>query len=186
MPLPRTLLGSVAPIWCCHAIVLIATATLALPVGAEICKYIDTEGNIHYSNVPPDKGFRRLSCTLGDDSSPAKRPSAPPATTNGNGQPATRATPPPATAPTGFPRVDPETQKGRDDVRRKVLGDELAAEEKLLVDARSAFADGAPPPLPEERNDAEKYRQRIARLRQSVVLHEKNIEAIRKELATMR
>ncbi len=160
-----------------------ATATLALPATAEICKYIDAEGNIHYSNVTPDKGFRRLSCTLGDDS-PTKRAS-PPATPNGNGHPGTRATPP-ASAPTGFPRVDPETQKGRDDVRRKVLGDELGAEEKLLAEARNAYADGAPAPLPEERTDAEKYRQRIARLRQSVMLHEKNIEAIRKELSTMR
>jgi len=184
MPLLRTLLGNVAPIWCRHAALLIVMATLALPAAAEICKYIDTEGNIHYSNVPPDKGFRRLSCTLGDDT-PSKRPPAPPASTNGNGQPAARPASP-ATAPAGFPRVDPETQKGRDDVRRKVLGDELAAEEKLLTEARTAYADGAPAPLPEERSDAEKYRQRIARLRQSVVLHEKNIEAIRKELAVMR
>ena len=68
----------------------------------------------------------------------------------------------------GFPRVDPDTQKGRDDVRRKVLADELATEEKLLAEARVAYADGAPAPLPEERADAEKYRARIARLRQAV------------------
>src|SRR5258705_9845464 len=30
-----------------------------------------------------------------------------------------------AATPAGFPRVDPDTQKGRDDVRRKVLSDEL-------------------------------------------------------------
>jgi hypothetical protein len=183
MPLLRTLLGSVAPIWCRYAVLLIA-ATLSLPSAAEICKYIDAVGNIHYSNVPPDKGFRRLSCTLGDDS-PTKRTTPAPAPNNGNSQPAARPASP-ATVPPGFPRVDPETQKGRDDVRRKVLGDELSAEEKLLAEARTAYADGAPPPLPEERNDAEKYRQRIARLRQSVMLHEKNIEAIRKELAAMR
>ncbi|MFO0006473.1 MAG: hypothetical protein ACK559_35670, partial [bacterium] len=32
-----------------------------------------------------------------------------------------------------------------------MLQDELAAEEKLLGDARAAYASGAPPPLPEER-----------------------------------
>lgn len=88
--------------------------------------------------------------------------------------------------PSGFPRVDPDTQKGRDDVRRKVLSDELAAEEKLLSETRVVYADGAPVPLPEERADAERYRLRIARLRQSVNVHEKNIEALKKELAAIK
>jgi hypothetical protein len=91
-----------------------------------------------------------------------------------------------AATPAGFPRVDPTTQKGRDDVRRKVLSEELAAEEKLLAESRSHYADGAPPPLPEEKADAEKYRVRIARLRQSVNVHEKNVEALRKELAAIK
>lgn len=91
-----------------------------------------------------------------------------------------------ASTPAGFPRVDAATQKGRDDLRRKVLSDELAAEEKLLGEARTAYADGAPAPLPEERADAEKYRTRIARLRQTVAMHEKNIEALRKELGAIK
>ncbi len=93
---------------------------------------------------------------------------------------------PKASTPAGFPRVDPQTQKGRDGVRRKVLTDELAAEEKQLAEVRTAFADGAPVPLPEERADAEKYRARIARLRQSVAVHEKNVEALKKELAAVK
>jgi hypothetical protein len=91
-----------------------------------------------------------------------------------------------APTPTGFPRVDADTQKGRDDVRRKVLSDELATEQKLLADTRAAYADGAPTPLPEERADAEKYRVRIARLRQTVTVHERNIEALKKELAAVK
>jgi len=98
-----------------------------------------------------------------------------------NGSPA-KSTPTPA----GFPKVDAETQKGRDDMRRRVLSDELSAEEKLLVDARAAYANGAPVPLPEEQSDAEKYRQRIARLRQAVQLHERNIDALKKELSAAR
>ena len=57
----------------------------------------------------------------------------------------------------------PETQKGRDDVRRKVLTDELATEEKLLAEARAAYADGTPPPLPEEKADAAEVRGRASR-----------------------
>src|SRR4030095_4766446 len=45
-----------------------------------------------------------------------------------------------APTPAGFPKIDSATQKGRDDVRRKVLGDELATEEKLLAEARTAYA----------------------------------------------
>jgi hypothetical protein len=168
---------TLAPRWCrprpALAAAAIAAATLAfLPVArADICKYVDPEGNIHYTNVAPEKGWRRISCTTGDES-PRRAGSAP-----------ARATTP---SPSGFPRVDADTQKGRDDVRRKVLADELAAEEKLLAEARAAYADGAPTPLPEERADAEKYRQRIARLRAAIGLHEKNVEALKKELALVK
>ena len=64
--------------------------------------------------------------------------------------------------------------------------DELATEEKLLAETRVAYADGAPAPLPEERADAEKYRARIGRLRQRLIVHERNIEALRKELAAIK
>lgn len=85
-------------------------------------------------------------------------------------------------APAGFPKVDAQTQRTRDDMRRKVLTDELSAEEKLLAEARAQYANGAPTPLPEEQTNAAKYQERIARLRQSVLLHERNVEALRKEL----
>jgi hypothetical protein len=132
----------------------------------EICKYIDASGNVAYSNVAPEKGWKKLSC-VGEE---------PPRPASG------KATP----APAGFPRVDADTQKSRDDVRRRVLNEELAAEEKLLAEARAAYGDGAPKPLQEEQNDAQRYADRLARLRQAVSLHEKNIEALRKELAALR
>jgi hypothetical protein len=102
--------------------------------------------------------------------------------------PAPRTTPRAATTPSpaGFPKVDAGTQKGRDDVRRKVLSEELGTEEKLLTEARTAYADGAPTALPEEKSDVEKYRARIARLRQAVGMHEKNVEALKKELASVK
>ena len=48
------------------------------------------------------------------------------------------------------------------------------------------YDNGAPTPLPEEQSNAAKYQERIARLRQSVQLHERNIEALKKELAARR
>ena len=112
-----------------------------------------------------------------------------PGATSGNGSHSDSGVAPvpgPARSAGGFPRVDPQTQKGRDDVRRRVLQDELAAEEKLLAQSRTEYADGAPPPLAEERANSDKYRERIARLRQAVTLHERNVEALRKEIAGLR
>jgi hypothetical protein len=135
---------------------------------ADICKYVDAEGNMHYTNVAPEKGWKKLSCGVGDE---------PP-----RGDKSARNSPTPA----GFPRVDADTQRARDSLRRKVLSDELDTEEKLLVEARAAYGDGAPPPLAEEQKDAQKYANRLAKLRQAVSLHEKNIEALRKELAALK
>ena len=143
-----------------------AIVVLAIPAQATICKYIDGEGNVVYSNVAPGRGLRKLSCEIADDAPP-----------RANGSAAR-----PAATPSTFPRVEPETQTSRDEKRRKVLDEELASEEKQLGEAREAFGNGAPPPLPGEQNDAEKYRQRIARLRQTVQVHERNVEALRKEL----
>jgi len=86
----------------------------------------------------------------------------------------------------GFPKVDAATQKSRDSVRRKVLVDELSAEQKLLAEAKAQYANGKPMPLPEEKEAPQKYDERIVRLRQAVTLHEKNIAALEKELASTR
>ena len=91
-----------------------------------------------------------------------------------------------AATPSGFPKVDAATQKGRDDIRRKVLSEELATEQKLLDDARAAYANGAPAGLPEEQHMPQIYAARVAKLKQAVSLHEKNIEALQKELAARR
>ena len=75
-------------------------------------------------------------------------------------------------------------ERVRDDMRKKVLTDELSAEEKALAEARKDYNSGAPTPLPEEQANAAKYQERIARLRQSVQLHERNIDALKKELGS--
>ena len=157
------------PAWARGTIVAAFALWAATGAHATICKYSDPDGNVYYSNLPPEKGWKKLGCTVGDDTT-ARRPSSGTAT----------PTPP------GFPRVNSETQRSRDDVRRKVLGEELAAEERLLLEARAAYADGAPVPLPDEKADAEKYRVRIGKLRQTVNVHEKNVEALKKEIATVK
>ena len=156
---------------CVRALAWCLAALLASSAHAQqpVCKYIDPAGNIVFSNLPPEKGYRKLSC-LGAEEQPRK-----------SGAPAKSAP-----TPAGFPKVDAETQRTRDDMRRKVLTDELSAEEKLLADARKDYNSGAPTPLPEEQSNASKYQDRVARLRQAVQLHERNIEALKKELASTR
>jgi hypothetical protein len=139
------------------------------PVQETLYRCSTESGAFSYFNVPGISGEFRGSGTASGSS-------------GGNSRGKSASTPSPA----GFPKVDAETQKGRDDMRRKVLADELAAEEKLLAEARATFASGAPIPLPEEQASAGKYRDRIARLRQSVQLHERNVEALKKELGNTR
>lgn len=139
---------------------------LASQATADICKYVDRDGNIQYANVVPEKGWKKLSCVDGASSPGGKAAKTP--------------------SPPGFPKVDTGTQKGRDDLRRKVLSEELATEEKLYAEARIAYGNGAPPPTQEEQDVPQRYAERIARLRQTVSLHQKNIEALKKELAATR
>ncbi len=153
---------------------------VAVPAQAAVCKYIDADGNIVFSNLPPEKGQRKISCIGGDEPGARKAVGA----TRSATVPSAPAQAAPS--PAGFPKVDADTQRGRDDIRRKVLSDELAEEGKLLAEARTAYANGAPVPLPEEQANAERYRERIARLRESVARHERNIEMLKKELGTTR
>jgi hypothetical protein len=139
-------------IQCIRAVSWCAPLLIAQPAFADICKYVDAEGNMHYTNIAPEKGWRKLSCGVGEQA---------------RSDPSAKGTPTPA----GFPKVDADTQRGRDSVRRKVLTDELDTEEKLLAEARTAYGDGA---------------NRLTKLRQSVSLHEKNIDALRKELAALK
>jgi hypothetical protein len=169
-----------APVWC-------RIAALALLLGAGNCAFAVTlaekarESGCVNKPVAITSGFYKCSTPSGGEAFfnvPGAVEAHVPASTGTRGS----ATP----TPSGFQRVDPATQKGRDDVRRKVLGEELAAEEQLLAESRTAFNNGAPTPLPEESTNAEKYRERIARYRQAVQLHERNIEALKKELGNTR
>jgi hypothetical protein len=136
-----------------------------ISISGDLYKCTTTSGNDAFFNVPSANGANSVP-------------------RRAEGKAATNTSAP--STPAGFPRVDPETQKGRDDLRRKVLTDELTAEEKALIDARIAYDGGAPAPLPEEKADAEKYRLRIGRLREAVQLHQRNVDALKKELGASR
>lgn len=137
---------------------LFATALMLTPASAEIYKYVDESGRVTYTNIPK-KGSKKLDL---DPLSAAK--------TRNN------------TGPENFPKIDNQTQKKRDDLRKQILRDELATEEKSLADAQKALQDGAATRLGDETRNYQKYLDRVAKLKENVSLHEKNIVALKREL----
>ncbi|MCL2308767.1 MAG: DUF4124 domain-containing protein [Proteobacteria bacterium] len=149
---------------------VLAGSVLALSAGhaaAWICVYENSGGQTLYTNVSPGAGWKMLQCFASVEPSPEKKPGTS------------------SSARSALPKVSAEKQKERDSMRRKVLEDELATESKLLNEARTAYANGAPAALPEEFLNPQKYAARIAQLRETVGLHERNVEALKKEIGKM-
>lgn len=145
------------------------TALLCCPilVHADICKVIDEDGHVTYSSTPI-KGGQKLDL--------------PPLPTM---VPAAKAKPPEA-----FPRVSGETQKERDDMRLRILQDELEAEEKLLAEAYQNLTNASPEVF--RRTDGKtlrniaKYEEKTKLLTEQVELHEKNVAALKTELSKLK
>lgn len=156
---PRTLL----------AVLTIALAA-PLPALAEIYKCQDGEGNVSYTNT------KQKGCTA-MDIGPYREP-APSAT-----RPKAKGGQSPA--PANFPSVDSDTQKQRDRGRRRILETELAAEERLLADAKRALAEGEIGRVGEDRTNP-LHADRLRKLKETVGLHEQNVAALKRELANTR
>jgi hypothetical protein len=136
---------------------------------AEIYKAVDADGHVTYSSAPI-KGGKKIIL-----------------------EPLPTMVPPARTAtPEGFPRVDGATQKSRDDVRRKILQDELEAEEKLLGEARQNLKEGESTPEVYRGQDGKtyrnvaKYEEKIKTLQEQVDLHSNNVEALKTELSKLK
>jgi hypothetical protein len=97
-----------------------------------------------------------------------------------NGVPVARAP-----APANFPRVDQTTQRERDDVRKRVLTEELATEVRMMAESDLLLKQGSTP-LPNETVTSPKYIDRVAKLKQAVDNHAKNIQALNRELERVR
>lgn len=144
-------------------------ALMALPATAQtIYKCTDASGGTLISNARVDKNCKAIV------SNPESSPSAPKA----------RSSASPATAnptPAGFPRVAEDTQKARDGDRRHILEQELAGEQRSLEQARKELAEQ------EALRTANDSRQeRILPYKDRVGQHERNIQAIQKELSNLK
>ena len=101
--------------------------------------------------------------------------------------------------------IEPQVQKKRDTERRKILEQELTREEESLTGARAALlqeqqnpvliaavrvaqqaTEPSPSQLVEFRSNIDKASGRIRGLQATVAEHEKNIEALKKELGAVK
>ncbi|TAF98936.1 MAG: DUF4124 domain-containing protein [Betaproteobacteria bacterium] len=164
---------------------VLATASIAQ---AEIYKYVDpVTGAVEYTNQPK-KGATRLSTgeTLseiptGNRPARAKGSAAEPRAVKVSANSGTNEN-----AGKTDASVDASTQRTRDGTRKQVLSDELSIEEKALADARLGLNNGKPLPMADESVGSPKYIDRVKQLEKSVRHHERNIAALKQELANLR
>ncbi|MCK9284863.1 MAG: hypothetical protein M0P39_11330 [Rhodocyclaceae bacterium] len=93
--------------------------------------------------------------------------------------PATKPRPVAASSATaaGFPRVSKDQQRNRDSDRRYLLDQEFKSEQKNLEDARKSLAEPDAVRLPAAGQQA---------LRDRVALHERNLDALRREMSALK
>jgi hypothetical protein len=118
-----------------------------------------------------DRGCRTIEGTpITVIPAPARRPAA--------ARPASAA---PASA---GERIDTAEQRARDSDRRRILSDELRAEEARLVELRREFNNGEPERRGDERN-YQRYLDRVAELRAAILRKEGDVAALRRELGKL-
>lgn len=165
------------------ALILVATAFASLPnlsaaQAGDIFVCVDESGQKIFQNTGNVKGCKRL------DVQPILTVPAP-RQPSGRGSAAGRSEDRVTVSPANFPRVDRETQRMRDSDRRRILEDELRAEEERLARLKAEYNDGAPERRSDERNDA-LYRERVQRLLEDIGRTENNASSLRRELALLR
>lgn len=139
------------------ALILLSSISQAI-AETNIYKHVDKDGNITFTNrrIPNAEKISLASYSRNSGPGPAKLQS------NGTA-----------------PRVKDTTQKERDTVRRQILQKELSAEEKHFTDTQmhlDQFSD-----ISEVNNPHEK----VVQLRNKLFQHQRNITALKKELARL-
>ncbi len=142
---------------------LLIAIPLMLPfvAGAStLYKCTDDSGVVLFTN----QKTANKNCTVLSQQAPA------PATGGGTRSRAA-ATP----TPGDFPRVSGNEQKARDSDRRAILDKELATELQSVEKAKKALFDAGNQPV-----------DKLQPLRDTVALHERNVESLKKELGNLR
>jgi hypothetical protein len=173
-----------------------------------IYKLVDDSGRVTYSNKPM-KGATVLELEpLTTLQTPPEVIAAKASVASPVPEPAKAEPKPVATVTpvhTSLASIDVQTQKRRDDARRRILEDELATEQQALDDSRASLAkeqqnpellaavrmaqdavDPTPAQQQQFRDNIDKASGRIRGLQATVAEHEKNVEALKKELGALK
>lgn len=158
-------------------VLTVALLSLLLPAAQADVMYqcVDESGHKSFSNIK--SSVKGAKCTAMDLGEPVSVP-------------APKAAAAKAPTPANFPKVDDNAQKSRDNDRRRILEGELASEQTNLEEAKKALAEQEALVLPEERIKGGaiaggKVLERVQPYRDKVALHERNIEAIQKEIGRL-
>jgi hypothetical protein len=200
--------------------VLIASLAVAFSTAAlaetTIYKLVDESGRVTYSNKPmkgatvvelePITTLPTPPAVLSAKSNftlypPAEKAAAPAGPTPIEAKGVATVTP----IRTSLASIDVQTQKRRDDGRRRILEEELAKEQQALDDSRGSLTkeqqnpelvnavrlaqqavDPTSQQMMEFRANIEKASGRIRGLQATVAEHEKNVEALKKELGALK
>ena len=191
-------------VWIASIAVIATTGALAQTT---IYKHIDDSGRVTYSNKPM-KGAVVLDLEpltvidAGPAAVPAKTAAAKAEAPKADAKPTVAVLTPIATA---LVAVEPQLQRRRDNDRRRILEDELQKEEDSLTTVRNSLsqeqqnpvlvaavraaqlaADPTPSQMVEFRANIDKASGRIRGLQATASEHEKNIEALKKELGALK
>ena len=151
-----------------NVIAAAAVILSASPAWADIYKCVDNAGHVTYTNQKSSaKGCSLLSKDQAVSTVSGPKPAARQAT------------------PSSFPRVDGDTQKQRDNDRRKILEQELSAEEGNLEQAKKELAEQEAVRSGDEKN-YQRVLDRLQPYKDKVALHERNINALKKEIANLK
>lgn len=167
-------------------IFILSALTLSFAAQAAIYKHVDANGNVTYSNVKI-KGGKKLALEPADTSFGTKN-------NDSDEMPRSKGATSKAT-PSNFPKVDADTQKQRDNSRKEILLSELQSERIALEDAKIAYDEGKSNPEVFRRKNADgtsrtfrnvpKFQEKMKRLQETVDAHQRNIELLEKEIASI-
>ncbi len=158
-------LGSSLPMEKTLILMVVLTTWLMTSVAnarSEIYRHVDSDGRITYANKPT-KGADRLQIDAAPPNSSRIRSNK------------------------GISTVSSNTQKKRDIKRRQILENELALETKLLADFKQKQGQARNNlNVIQSAHEATEYKQEIKWIQRQVLLHTRNIAALKKELSGLK
>ena len=160
------------------ALILIVSVGGYAQAQSDVFLCLNDNGSKEYKNTGTTKGCKRVDLQ-GINMIPAPASIA-------TSKPVVQTVAARSTAsPPDFPRIDIATQRGRDNDRRQILLNEMKTEAGKLDGLKKDFNNGEPERQGNERNYA-KYQERVALMKEDINRAEKNIEALKREMANLK